>query len=71
MKLLTCLILFNSCSLLFCPEYGEAAVKILDQARTRETRMTGLKLVEALMGRGTANLKLAGWQVENGCFKTN
>jgi hypothetical protein len=49
---------------LFCvAEYADAAVKILEQARTREVRLTGLKLVEALMGRGTANLKLTGWQV--------
>jgi hypothetical protein len=46
-----------------CAEYADAAVKILDQARVRETRLTGLKLVEALMGRGTSNLKLQGWQV--------
>ncbi len=44
-------------------EHADAAVKILEQARTREVRLTGLKLVEALMGRGTANLKLTGWQV--------
>jgi hypothetical protein len=44
-------------------EYADAAVKILEQARTREVRLTGLKLVEALMGRGTSNLKLTGWQV--------
>lgn len=43
-------------------KYAEAAVKILNQARARETRLTGLKLVEALMGKGTANLKLTGWQ---------
>ena len=47
----------------FLIEYAVAAVKILEQAKTRETRLTGLKLVEALMGRGTSNLKLAGWQV--------
>jgi hypothetical protein len=48
---------------IFVAEYADAAVKILEQARTREVRLTGLKLVEALMGRGTANLKLTGWQV--------
>jgi hypothetical protein len=44
-------------------DYAEAAVKILNQAKTREVRLTGLKLVEALMGRGAPASKLTGWQV--------
>merc|ERR1719342_538067 len=40
---------------------ARAAVRILEQAARREQRVTGLKLVEAVQGRGATNLKLAGW----------
>jgi len=40
---------------------ARAAVGILEQAARREQRVTGLKLVEAVQGRGANNLKLAGW----------
>ena len=40
---------------------ARAAVSILEQAARREQRVTGLKLVEAVQGRGASNLKLAGW----------
>ena len=36
-------------------------MKILEQAGRREQRVTGLKLVDAVQGRGASNLKLAGW----------
>ena len=40
---------------------AKAAVSILEQAARREQRVTGLKLVEAVQGKGASNLKLAGW----------
>ena len=40
---------------------ARAALSILQQAGRREQRVTGLKLVEAVQGRGASNLKLAGW----------
>ena len=40
---------------------ARAAVGILEQAARREQRVTGLKLVEAVQGKGANNLKLAGW----------
>lgn len=43
---------------------ARAAVQILEQAGRREQRVTGLKLVEAVQGRGASNLKLAGWAGE-------
>jgi len=43
-------------------DYGKAAVKILSQAKLKEIRLTGLKLVEALMGKGPNNVKLQGWK---------
>ena len=42
-------------------EVARAAVSILEQAARREQRVTGLKLVEALQGRGAPALRLAGW----------
>jgi len=44
-----------------CGDAARAAVGILEQAGRREQRVTGLKLVEAVQGRGATNLKLAGW----------
>jgi len=42
-------------------EVARAAIGILEQAARREQRVTGLKLVEALQGRGAPALRLAGW----------
>lgn len=43
-------------------DYAEAAVGILTAAGPKEIRLTALKLVEALQGRGANNSKLAGWK---------
>merc|ERR1719319_2066616 len=43
-------------------DYGKTAVAILRQAKLKEIRLTGLKLVEALMGKGPNNVKMAGWK---------
>jgi len=43
-------------------DYAKAAVDILTAATTKEIRVTAIKLVEALQGRGANNVKLAGWR---------
>eukprot|EP00092_Neocalanus_flemingeri_P026366 GFUD01028582.1.p1 GENE.GFUD01028582.1~~GFUD01028582.1.p1 ORF type:complete len:664 (+),score=201.59 GFUD01028582.1:102-2093(+) len=43
-------------------DYAEAAVGILTAAGPKEIRVTALKLVDALQGRGANNTKLAGWK---------
>merc|ERR1711892_360117 len=43
-------------------DYAEAAVGILIAAAPKEIRVTAIKLVEALQGRGANNAKLAGWK---------
>jgi len=43
-------------------DYAEAAVGILIAAAPKEIRVTAIKLVEALQGRGANNTKLAGWK---------
>lgn len=43
-------------------DYAEAAVGILKAAAPKEIRVTALKLVEALQGKGANNTKLAGWK---------
>merc|ERR1719474_1033614 len=43
-------------------EYCQAALKILESAKVKEVRLTGLKLVDALMGKGASNIKLPGWK---------
>eukprot|EP00088_Acartia_fossae_P000288 TRINITY_DN10103_c0_g1_i9.p1 TRINITY_DN10103_c0_g1~~TRINITY_DN10103_c0_g1_i9.p1 ORF type:complete len:588 (+),score=119.02 TRINITY_DN10103_c0_g1_i9:139-1764(+) len=52
-----------------CPkdiaDYQGAAVRILQSAANKELRVTGLKLVDALLGRGAANLKLADWKAKD------
>ena len=44
-------------------DYARASVKILQEAKKKEVRVTGLKLVEALQGRGANNIKIQGWKV--------
>jgi ATP-dependent DNA helicase Q1 len=43
-------------------DIGEAARNILVKAKDSDLKMTALKLVEALRGRGPSNLKLASWK---------
>ena len=43
-------------------DYAKAAVGILKSAAPKEIRVTALKLVEALQGKGANNIKLAGWK---------
>lgn len=43
-------------------DYANAAVSILKAASPKEIRVTAIKLVEALQGRGANNMKLAGWK---------
>ncbi|TRY68473.1 hypothetical protein TCAL_09653 [Tigriopus californicus] len=42
--------------------YVEAVVQILDQAATTDSKMTALKLVNALLGRGEGKFKVLGWK---------
>jgi len=43
-------------------DYAKAAIGILAAAGPKEIRVTAIKLVEALQGRGANNTKLAGWK---------
>jgi len=43
-------------------DYAEAAIGILTAAAPKEIRVTAIKLVEALQGRGANNTKLPGWK---------
>ena len=43
-------------------EFAEAVLKILARAKDGDLKMTALKLVEALRGRGASNLKLTDWK---------
>jgi len=42
--------------------FGQAAVKILREAKRKEVRVTGLKLVDALLGKGAKEVKIDGWK---------
>ena len=42
--------------------WADAARRILDQAKSGDIRVTATKLVDALLGKGQANLKLSGWK---------
>ena len=42
--------------------WADAAKQILDQAKSGDIRVTASKLVDALLGKGQANLKLIGWK---------
>jgi len=43
-------------------DYAQAAIGILTAAAPKEIRVTAIKLVEALQGRGANNTKLPGWK---------
>jgi len=43
-------------------DYAKAAIGILTAAGPKEIRVTAIKLVEALQGRGANNTKLPGWK---------
>jgi len=43
-------------------DYAKAAVGILTAAAPKEIRVTAIKLVEALQGKGANNTKLPGWK---------
>ena len=43
-------------------EYAEAAVQILLNAKSGDVRVTANKLVDALLCKGQANLRLNGWK---------
>ena len=43
-------------------EWVDAVIKILNQAKSGDVRVTANKLVDALLGKGQANLKLNGWK---------
>ena len=43
-------------------DYAKAAVDILNAGVSKETRITAIKLVEALQGRGANNIKIARWK---------
>lgn len=42
-------------------QYAKAALKILQNAEAGEIRVTAIKLIDALLGKGQANLRLDGW----------
>ena len=43
-------------------DYAKAAVDILNAGVSKEIRITAIKLVEALQGRGANNIKIPGWK---------
>ena len=43
-------------------DYAKAAVDILNAGVSKETRITAIKLVEALQGKGANNIKIARWK---------
>lgn len=41
---------------------ARAVVRILQQAAAKDLKITALKLVDAMLGKGAGNLKLGGWK---------
>ena len=52
----------NSESNIEISDIAEAARNILSKAKDSDLKMTALKLVEAIRGRGASNLKLSSWK---------